>query len=331
VVFERDVTAAIKALPGVRDTAAIQGVPMRAGGFWTSFAVEGMPATSSADLPVAHLRVISPGYFRVMRIPLLDGRDFDERDDAGERGQPKFVIVNRTLAARYWPGQSAVGRRLREEFNTEWVTIAGVVGDVRYSSLDAPPEMEVYLPDGIFPESAITLLTKTAADPLLEVAAVRARIAQVDPEAFVTDVRSMDDLIVESLAARWFGTLLLTLCATIALALALSGIYGIVSQEAVQRKFEIGIRMALGATPARVTGVMLQRSMRPVVLGTLVGLLATAAATRLLATLLFGIQPFDPPTIAAAVAMFAGVALAAALIPARRATRVDPLVALRCE
>jgi putative ABC transport system permease protein len=330
VTFERDVAASVRTLPGVRDAAAIQGVPMREGGFVTSFAAEGAPATP--DLPTARMRVISAGYFRVMQIPLLDGRDFDTRDDAGERGSPHFIIVNRTLASRYWPGESAVGKRLRVGTNSnDWTPIAGVVGDVRYSGLDAPPEMEIYLPDGIFPESAMTLLVKTAGDPLRLVSNVRARIAQVDREAFVSDIHTMDDLIGESLVSRLFATLLLTVCAGIALLLALSGIYGIVSQAAVQRRLEIGIRIALGATPRRVIGLMLQRAASPVVAGAALGLLATIATTRLVSALLFGVQPFDPLTFAGATGAFAAVALIAALIPARRAARVDPLVALRSE
>jgi len=332
VTFERDVAAAVKTLPGVRNAAAIQGVPMRAGGFWTVFLVDRMRSTAPADLPLAHLRVISSGYFGVMQIPILEGRDFDERDDAGERGRPKFVIVNRTLAARYWPGESAVGRRLREAFTpNEWVQVAGVVGDVHYSGMDAAPEMDIYLPDGIFPESAMTLLVKTAANPRSAVGDVRARIARVDPEAFVGDVRTMDDLIRESLASRLFATLLLTICAVVALLVALSGIYGIVSQAAVQRRLEIGIRIALGAPSGRIIALMLRRSTLPVVVGAVIGLLAAIAATQLLSGMLFGVRPFDLLTFAAAAAAFSVVALVSALIPARRAIAVDPLTALRCE
>jgi putative ABC transport system permease protein len=332
VTFERDVAAAVKALPGVRNAAAIQGVPMRAGGFWTGFSVDRMPSTAPADLPVAHLRVISSGYFSVMQIPILDGRDFDERDDVGERGHPKFVIVNRMLAARYWPGESAVGKRLREAFTpNEWMQVAGVVGDVHYSGMDAPPEQDIYLPDGLFPEAAMTLLVKTATNPRAAVADVRARIAQVDREAFVADVRTMDDLIRASLASRLFATLLLTICAVVALLVALSGIYGIVSQAAVQRRLEIGIRIALGATSGRIVALMLRRSTLPVVAGAAVGLLAAIATTQLLSGMLFGVRPVDPLTFAAATAVFTLVALVSALIPARRAIAVDPLTALRCE
>jgi putative ABC transport system permease protein len=140
VTFERDVVTAVKTLADVRAAAAIQGVPMRAGGFWTGFSVEGMPPVAPADLPVAHMQVVSSGYFGVMQIPVLDGRDFDDRDDVGERGHPQFVIVNRTLAARFWPGERAAGKRLRQEFNpNEWVTVAGVVGDVNYSGMARRP------------------------------------------------------------------------------------------------------------------------------------------------------------------------------------------------
>jgi ABC-type antimicrobial peptide transport system permease subunit len=209
--------------------------------------------------------------------------------------------------------------------------IAGVVGDVRYTSLDTPPDLEIYLPDGIFPEAAMTLLVKTTTNPLAAIGDVRARVAQVDREAFVTDVRSMDDLILESLSSRWFATLLVTTCAAIGVALALSGIYGVVAQAAVQRKLEIGIRMALGATPKRVVGLMLQRSASPVAVGVAIGLLGALWITRLLSAMLFGIRPIDPATFAVATVVFASVALVAAAAPAQRATKVDPLVALRCE
>jgi ABC-type antimicrobial peptide transport system permease subunit len=172
---------------------------------------------------------------------------------------------------------------------------------------------------------------KTASDSLRAFADVRARIRRVDREAFVTDVRTMNDLIGESLASRLFATLLLTICAVVALVLALSGIYGIVSQAVVQRRLEIGIRIALGASPGRIVTLMLQRSTLPIVAGTAVGLLATIVTTQLLSALLFGVRPFDPLTLTAATAGFASVAFVSALIPARRAAKVDPLTALRCE
>jgi len=303
---------------------------MRPGGFWTTFTVEGMPPTDPGDLPVARHRVISPDYFRTMQIPVLDGRAFDERDGAGERGHPRFVIVNHSLAARYWPGQTAVGKRLHAGPDP-WVTVAGVVGDVRYAGLDTPPDFEIYLPEALFPQSAITLLVKTTTNPSAVVTDIRARVARIDREAFVTDVRTMDDLIADSLASRWFATRLLTLCAGIALILALSGIYAIVAQAVAQRTFEIGVRLALGSTPGRIVGLMLRRSALPVAAGVVLGLLGTIATARLLAAMLFGVHPFDSATFGAATGLFVVVALVAAFLPARRATKVDPLVALRSE
>ncbi len=329
-MFSRDVVNAVKTHPLVSDAAVIQGVAMRPGGFWTTFSVEGMPATGPGDLPVAHMRVVSPDYFRVMQIPLLEGRRFDERDGVGERGHPTFVIVSRVLATRYWLGQSATGRRIQTGPDGS-VTVAGGVGDVRYSGLEAPPDMEIYLPEGLFPQAAITLLVRTVTNPLPVAADIRDRIAHVDREAFVTDVRTMDGLIDDSLASRSFATLLLALCAGIGLMLALSGIYAIVAQSVVQRTFEIGVRLALGATPRRIVRLMVQRSVLPVAAGTLVGLLATTATARLLSAMLFGIHAFDPATLVAATGLLVVVAVIAAFLPARRASRVDPLVALRCE
>jgi predicted permease len=331
VIFEREVSQAVRALPAVRDVAAIQGVPMRAGGgFWTTFSVEGMPAMPT-DHPTAHLRVISAGYFRTMQIPLLEGRDFDARDDVGQRGRPRFVIVNRALAARYWPNQSAIGKRLRQDYNTDWVTVAGVVGDVRYAGLDIPPDLEIYLPDSLFPQSAMTLVLRTRGDPHDAVASVRNRIEGIDRDALVSDVHTMDELTSQSVAGRSFATLLLTICTAVAVILALSGVYGIVAQAAAQRRTEVGIRMAMGGTVSAIVVWMLRRTMQPIVVGVAFGILGAAATTRVLATLLFDIGPQDPGTYMVTAGTFTLLAAAAGFVPALRATRSDPLTVLRRE
>ena len=329
VIFYRDVMNAVKTNAAVTEAAVIQGVPMRPGGFPGTFLVEGMPSSDIADRPVVRQQVISGDYFRVMQIPLLEGRSFDERDNIGELGRPQFVIVNHALAARFWPGQSAIGRRL--QFGPGWFPVAGVVGDVRYDGLDTPPGFEAYLPYGLFPQSAITLLLKTSVDPATIVDDVRARIRRIDREAFITDVRTMDELIGDSLSSRWFATVLLAVCATIGLLLALSGIYSIVTQAVVQRQFEIGVRMALGAPPRAVVRLMRRRSVIPVAAGAAVGIVAMTATARLLSAMLFETGPLDPMTFIAATVLFVLVAFIAASVPARRATKVDPLVALRCE
>jgi macrolide transport system ATP-binding/permease protein len=274
--------------------------------------------------------VISADYFRVMQIPLLEGRSFDERDNIGELGRPQFIIVNHALAARFWPGQSAIGRRLR--FGpSDWIPVAGVVGDVRYDGLDTPPGFESYLPIGLFPQSAITRLIKTSTNPAMIIDDVRARILGINREAFITDVRTMDELIGDSLSSRRFGTVLLAACATIGLLLALSGIYSIVTQAVVQRRFEIGVRIALGATPLSVVRLMRRRSVIPVTAGAAVGLVVMAATAHLMSAMLFETAPLDPVTFVSATVLFVLVALIAASVPARRATKVDPLIALRCE
>ena len=331
VVFEREVSQAVRTLPAVRDVAAIQGVPMRVGGFSTTFSVDGMPATPVADHPSAHLRVVSAGYFRTLQIPLLDGRDFDAQDDVGERGRPRYVIVNRALAARYWPHESAVGKRLRQDYNTDWVIVAGVVGDVRYGGLDAAPDLEIYLPDGLFPESAMTLVVRTVGDPHGVVSGVRSRIAEVDRDALVSDVQTMDELMSRSVAGRSFATLLLTICALVAVVLAVSGIYGIVAQAAAQRRTEVGIRMALGGSANAVVAWMLRRTLQPILFGAAVGILGAVLTARILSALLFEVGPQDPATYMTTVGLFALLAGFAGFVPALRATRSDPLTVLRCE
>jgi len=329
VIFYRDVVSAVKTNPVVTDAAVIQGVPMRPGGFPGTFFVEGMPASDIADRPVVRQQVISGDYFRVMQIPLLEGRSFDERDNIGELGRPQFILVNHALAARFWPGQSAIGRRLH--LGPGWFPVAGVVGDVRYEGLDTPPGFEAYLPIGLFPQSAITLLMKTSTNPATIIDDVRARILGIRREAFITDVRTMDELIGDSLSSRWFATVLLAVCATIGLLLALTGIYSIVTQAVVQRQFEIGVRMALGATPRAVVRLMRRRSVIPVAAGAAVGLVVMMATARLLSAVLFETGPLDPMTFTGATVLFVLVAFIAASVPARHATKVDPLVALRCE
>jgi putative ABC transport system permease protein len=331
VVFERDVIQAVRALPAVRDVAAIEGVPMRVGGFWTTFSVDGMSAEPVADHPAAHLRVISPGYFRTLQIPLLEGRDFDARDDVGARGRPRFVIVNRALATRYWPHESAIGKRLRQDYNNDWVTIAGVAGDVRYAGLDVPPDLEIYLPDGLFPESAMTLVVRTHGDPYEAAASVRSRIHDVDRDALVSDIHPMSSLISQSVAGRSFATLLITICAGVAVLLALSGVYGIVAEAAAQRRMEVGIRMALGGSAGGVATWMLRHTMQPIVTGTVLGILSAAATTRVFSTLLFDIGPQDPVTYTMMIGTFVLLATAAGFVPALRAARSDPLTVLRCD
>jgi predicted permease len=331
VVFSRQVMRSIGAMPTVRDVAVIEGVPLHAGGFNTSFDVEGRPDTP-VDRPSGRLRVVSPGYFRVMKIPILSGRDYNEHDEIGEVGSLPSVIVNRTLAERFWPGQEAVGKKVVMSWRGGTPSvIIGVVGDVRYTGLDGEAGNEFYIPEGLFPQSAITLLVRTDRDPLPLYPETYRRILEIDKDAFVSDVKPMTQLIAESLAPRRFSTMLLSAFAVVALVLSLAGIYGVIAHSVSQRTVEIGIRIAMGASPANVTGLMLRYGLLPAICGMVVGWSGAFAMSRFFSAMLFGVGPLDLPTWIVVSGSMLAVACIASYLPARRACRIDPTVALRAD
>jgi putative ABC transport system permease protein len=305
-------------------------VPMRVGSFFGSFSAEGKPETP-VDQPSARLRVVSPGYFGLMRIPILSGRVYDEHDEVGAVGSLKSVVVNRTLAERIWPGQDAVGKKVLMSWKKTPSVIIGVVGDVRYTGLDAEPGNEFYLPEGLFPQAAITLMVRTERDPLPLYPAMYRRIADVDKDAFVSDVKPMMQLITELLAPRRFSTILLSTFAAVALVLSLAGIYAVIAHSVAQRTFEIGIRIAMGATPARVTGLMLRYGLLPAICGIAAGWSGALAISRVLSAMLFDVRPLDFPTWLVVSGGMLAVVCIASYLPARRACRVDPVAALRAE
>jgi predicted permease len=330
VVFSRQAIRSMEAMPGVRDAAVIGGVPMRAGSFFSPFSIEGRPDTP-VDRPLARLRVVSPGYFRLMKIPILSGRDYDEHDEVGEVGSLPSVIVNRTLAERFWPGQDAVGRKVLASWKSTQSVIIGVVGDVRYTGLDAEAGNEIYLPEGLYPQAAITLLVRTDGDSLRLYPAMYRAIVDIDKDAFVFDVKPMTQLITESLAPRRFSTILLSTFAAVALVLSLAGIYAVIAHSVAQRTFEIGIRMAMGASPAQVTGLMLRYGLFPAVCGMAAGWSGAVAISRFLKAMLFGVGPLDLRTWIVVSGCMLAVASIASYLPARRACRVQPIIALRAE
>jgi putative ABC transport system permease protein len=330
VVFSRQVIRSIEAMPEVRDAAVIQGVPMRAGSFYTSFSIEGRPNTP-VDQPSGRIRVVSPGYFGVMKIPILSGRDYDEHDEVGEVGSLPSVIVNRALAEHFWPGQDAVGKRVQMSWKSSPSTIIGVVGDVRYTGLDAEAGNELYLPEGLYPQSAITLVVRADRDPVPLYPEMRRRIVDIDQDAFVLDVKPMTQLMSELLAPRRFSTILLSTFAVVALILSLAGIYAVIAHSVAQRTVEIGIRIAMGAPPGRVTGLMLRYGLLPAIYGMALGWSGAWAITRLFSAMLFGVRPLDLPTWILVSASLFAVACIASYLPARRACGVDPTVALRAE
>jgi len=329
VAFSRQVIRSIETIPDVRSAAVVQGLPLHAGSFHGFFSVDGRQ-DDPKDRPLGSIRVVSPGYFRAMNIPILSGRDYDERDEVGPVGSLPSLIVSRTFAERYWPGQDAVGKRVRMVGARNPSVIIGVAGDVRYTGLSEGPETEFYYPEGLFPQAAITLLVRTDHDPLPLYSVIRRHIEDIDRDAFVFDVKPMPQLIAESLAPRRFSTTLLSMFAVVALALSLAGIYAVIAFAVAQRTVEIGIRMAIGASPARVTGRMLLRhGLVPAICGMAAGWSGAVAMSRLFASMLFAVGPFDAATWALVSASLLAVAGLASYIPARRASRVDPTVALR--
>jgi len=301
-----------------------------AGSFHGSCSIEGRP-DSPVDRPLAPIRIVSPGYFRVMKIPILSGRDYDEHDEVGPVGSLPSVIVSRTLAERFWPGQDAIGNRVRMSWNSKPSVIIGVVGDVRYTGLDAEAGNEFYFPEGLWPQSAITLLVRTDRDPLPLYPDMYRRIVEIDKDAFVFDVKPMTQLIAESVAPRRFSTILLSTFAAVALILSLAGIYAVIAHSVAQRTVEIGIRIAMGASPASVTGLMLRYGLLPAICGMAIGWSCAIAIARFFSAMLFGVGPFDLPTWIVVSGFMLAVACIASYLPARRSCSVDPTVALRAE
>jgi putative ABC transport system permease protein len=339
-VFARDVIDAVRSLPAVRDAAVIQGVPMHEGSFYGSGTIEGYMPASSAEEPIWRIRVVSPSYWDVMQIPIIAGRKLEARDEEGERGRPRGIVASRSFANRYWPGQNALGKRVGVDLarmglsvapQTWWMTVVGVAEDIRYSGLEADPTVDVYYPQSLFPQAAITLIARTRVDPLHEVSTVRERIRTVDQDAFVTDVRSMDELIARSQAERRAGTLLVGTFSALALVLAVFGVYTVITQAVVQRQFEMGIRLALGAEPRRLIALAMRTALQPAMIGVAIGGLGATAVTRLMRSSLFGISSSDSMSWVGACATILIACIVAGYVPARQAARVDPMSVLRTE
>jgi putative ABC transport system permease protein len=326
----RQAVAAVERLPGVVSVGTVSQLPMADGPVRLKMAVEGRPY-DRAEAPAAALRAVSPAFFSTMGIPLLAGRVPAETDS---ETAPLVVAVNQAMVRRLWPGQSPLGHRIRfvNEDPPRWYEIVGVVGDVKSRALDADEEAAAYMP---FAQRTIpfvrgvSLVVRTAADPMSQFPAVRRALLGVDPELPVFDVRTLEEVVARSVAGRRFQALLLQAFAGLALALAVIGIYGVLSDAVSRRTREIGVRMALGARPSQVLRLILGEGMALALGGLALGLPASLALARTLKRFLFGITPGDPLTLVALSAVLALSALLAAYLPARRATRLEPMAALR--
>lgn len=318
---------------GIEAAAAINAVPFSGRGGDRSFFIEGRPVAPGEPSPDEQVRFVTAGYFSTMNISVR-GREFSVRD---VRDAPHVAVVNEAFARKYWPGGDAIGKRVQFTLNTtNKYEIVGVAGNVRHRALDAAQKPELYVPvfqplfDG-FRMPPMDVVIRTTAEPVTVIPTLRAAVAALDRDQPVGDVRTMEERIGGSLAARRFNTVLLALFAAIALVLAAIGLSGLVAYAVARRTHEIGVRLALGAQPREIVSLLVAQGMTPALVGAGIGLAAAVAATRAIASLLFGVRATDLATFAAVTALLLAVALAACWLPARRATRVDPMLALRGE
>lgn len=317
----------VSSVPGVESAAATTGLPM-AGGFGSRyFRIEGRPPQPAGQGFNANVNLTTPGYFRTMHIPLLDGRDFDERD---VMKAPGAVVINQEMARRYWPDETPIGQRLAVG-DGPWRTIVGVVGDVKQSGLDIETRPEMFWPYYQTPVSFATFVVRTGGDLEAMTSAVRGAMQEIDKDLPVYDIKAVVDVISDSVAPQRLNMLLLGIFAGLALVLAAVGIYGVMSYSVSQRTREIGIRMALGASHRNVLRLVVGEGTILALIGVAIGVVASFFLTRLMNTLLFGVSTTDPITFVALSLLLTGVSILASLVPARRAIRVDPMVALRYE
>jgi len=322
----------IEALPGVRAAGLTISLPPNLLEVTDSFMVEGQVLPPNAAAPVAPILVTSDAYFQALGVPLLRGRFFDERD---EDKAPPVVIINDALAKKYFPGVDAVGRRFKvggpERPTNPWHTIVGVVGDVKYSGLDAPPEPTYYLAYRQNPWHGQYVVVRTESEPRALLNAIRNVVAALDQDIPVARPRTVDELMTASVAPPRFRTAIVTIFAAVGLLLAAIGIYGVMAYAVAERTRELGIRIALGADAATVWRLVLGEAGALAGAGVACGVIGALGATRLIRSLLFGVTPTDALTFTAISVLLVAVALAASYAPARRATKVDPMIALRYE
>ena len=339
----------IRALPGVESVAAASGLPLGNNGWQTSFIVDGQPPPPREQTPLMEACLVTPDYFRAMNIPVLRGRVFNDHDDRSHlagRDLSKMnenqravaglnkIVIDEEFAKRHWPNEEAVGKRIRlgRESDAPNLEVIGVVGRVKMESLNQNSDrVQGYFAFNQTPSSGMTVIVKGASDPNLLISSIRGVVKSLDADQPIYSPRTMDEIRAESVAPERLNLALLSLFAGIALVLAIVGIYGVMSYSVTQRTHEIGIRMAIGARPLDVFKMILGHGMKLALIGVVLGLIGAFALTRLMATMLFGVEPTDAPTFAAISVMLITVTLLACYLPGRRATKVEPTISLRYE
>jgi putative ABC transport system permease protein len=341
--FHDRLLARLAAAPGVVAAGLGSSLPLGGTNGDTAFFIDGRPPLDPRDRPHTHPRTISPDYFRAMGIRMVEGRAFTEQD----QGQaPRVAVINETMARRFWPGQSALGKRVALDLEAMRFfpdrppqldlaagmrEIVGVVRDVRHEGLETEPKPEMYVPDRQRPELEMNLVIRAAAGPASLTSVVREAVAAIDPDQPVADIRPMSRMLADSVAKPRFNYLLLTVFATTALILTVTGVYGVMSYAVAARTREMGIRLAMGARSRDVVKLVVGQGMKPVTAGVALGLAGAYALTRVMATLLFNVSATDPTIFIGMATILAIVAMLACYLPARKATKVDPVIALRSE
>jgi predicted permease len=332
VAYWDRVVERVSAIPGVEKVALSGGLPMGGGMSVLGYQPDNKPELPANEQPLTHVVDVGPGYFATMGIPVLKGREFAAQDAVLD---PRTMLVNEAFARRDFPDQDPIGHRVSfgtdEKGNPQWVEIVGVVGNVRQYRADQEPVPIVYVPFTSVPSRAQNLMIRTAGDPMGVAGAVRAALQSLDSSLPVSPVRTLDEVVGASLTQRRFNMTLLVVFAGIALVLAIAGIYGTVAYAVAQRTQELGIRVALGATSREILGLVLFGSLKPVFGGLAIGLVAAFALSRLLAGLVYGVSTTDPLTFISLPIVLGVVAFLAGLFPALRASRIDPLDALRVD
>ena len=331
LAFADRLLPAVAAIPGVTSVGLVNPLPLSQEGWQTDFWVEGAPVPTRGEVPNSDYHVVGGDYFKAMGIALVHGRLFDDSDRADSA---PVALVNETLARRFWPHRDAVGQRMRTGSPDDpgpWLTVVGVVGDVKQYGLDQEQKTQFYRPQRQLPLRPMSIVVRSSLDPTSLAASLRQAVLAADSDQPIYNVRTMTGLLSDTSAPRRLSLLLLGAFAATALLLAAVGIYGVLAYSVTQRTHEIGIRMALGARRGDVLLMVFRQGLRLVLAGAALGVVAAFGLTRLMSSLLFGVSPTDPGTLGAVCLLLVGVALLACVVPARRASGVDPMIALRCE
>ncbi|MEP7016095.1 MAG: ABC transporter permease, partial [Verrucomicrobiota bacterium] len=329
VRFSNEAQRRIAALPGVQAAGLTTILPLSGTNSDSSFAIEGrQPASEKNPSPDEEKREVSPDYFRALQTPLIAGRFFTDADNSDA---PRVIIINQTFAKKFWPNEDALGKRIVMGGMSDkpiWITVVGVVGDMRHFGLDVDPKPEMYVPFAQDPYFSMILVVRSLKDPRGLLPAIRHEIQAIDPAVPLANIRTFENVIADSVAPRRLSVILLGIFAGVAVLLATVGIYGVMSFLVVQRTHEIGVRMALGAQRADVLKLVIGRALKLIIAGTSIGLIVALISTRALRALLYSVSAFDAPTFALVTLLLGFVALAASYLPAVRATKADPMIAL---